>query len=103
MVARISVVVALVLAALPALAEKDWQACNFETHSGRMTISYDLIGPQACVGFCAQTDGCTAWVYTPHNFNPRTAPGECALYAEASGTRAPDSTAPNQFCGWIKE
>ncbi len=100
---RTLVTVAFMLAPVPVLAEEAWQACNFETHTGRMAISYELIGQQACVDFCKATEGCTAWLYTPHSFNPATAPGACGIYAEASGTRPPDATAPNQFCGWVEE
>lgn len=92
----------LILAPLPLLAEGDWQDCNFETNTGRLAISYEVIGPEACVDFCKEIDGCTAWLYTPHTFNPDTAPGACGLYAEASGTRPPNETAPTQYCGWVE-
>lgn len=92
---------ALSLALLvPAIATAQ-EECNFETNSGTLAQSYELIGVEACTDFCSETDGCTAWLYTPHNFNPEGAPGDCRLYAEASGTREPDETAPTQYCGMV--
>lgn len=82
-----------------ALAQEE---CNFETNGGQIAVSYELIGAEACAASCTDTESCTAWLYTPHNFNPDGAPGECALYAEASGIRAPDETASTQYCGMIE-
>lgn len=84
--------------ALPVSAQAQ-EACNFESNAGTIAESYDLIGTEACIGFCSETEGCTAWLYTPHNFSPKTAPGYCQLYAEATGTRDPDASAPTQICG----
>lgn len=99
---RLSIPLILILPLIgaPAIAA-DFESCNFETNSGTLSTNWEQIGPAACATFCAAEDGCTAWLYTPHNFSPKTAPGECRTYAEASGKRAPDSSAPNQFCGMI--
>lgn len=87
--------------ALPAAASAQ-EECNFETNSGRIANSYELVGVDACIQSCAETDTCTAWLYTPNTFNPDTAPGQCQLYAEASGKREPNATASTQFCGQME-
>lgn len=81
------------------LAAAAQEECNFETNTGRIANSYELIGVDACVAYCGETESCTAWLYTPHTFNPTGAPGQCQLYAEASGKREPNSTASTQYCG----
>ena len=83
---------------LPAAAFAQDETCSFETNSGTLSTSYELIGAEACMTSCAETDGCGAWLYTPHNFNPTGAPGECRLYGEASGK----VEASNQLCGLME-
>jgi len=93
-------VLAAALLAMPGvLAAEEAEKCNFTSNSGTLATSYDQIGTEACTQFCAGTDGCTAWLYTPHNFNPTGAPGECRAYAEVGDKREPDSTASTQYCG----
>ncbi len=98
---RLSVLAAFAAIALP-MAAAAQEKCNFESNSGQMAESSDLTGVAACTAFCTESDGCGAWLYTPHNFNPTGAPGHCQLYAEASGKREPDASASNQFCGMIE-
>ncbi|WP_141135874.1 hypothetical protein [Antarctobacter heliothermus] len=77
----------------PSAAE---EGCKLYPIGSVINYSYDLIGPDACLAQCAQTAGCVAWSYTPHNFNPGTAPGECRLLPD-KGTREDHS---RDYCGY---
>ncbi|WP_323771156.1 PAN domain-containing protein [Antarctobacter sp.] len=83
-----------VVSALPVAAE---DGCKLYPTGSVISYSYDLVGPEACLSHCAQTQGCVAWSYTPHNFNPKTAPGECRLLPDA-GTREAHA---RDFCGVV--
>lgn len=92
------VVVTAVFAACATAASKGFaqeKNCKLYPEGGLLKQSYDLIGPEACKAACTETNGCSAWSYTPHNFNPKSAPGECRLM-EAVSEEAEDSRG---FCG----
>lgn len=95
---HLSSLAATIAFAQAAVAQEE---CTFQTNTGRIANSYDLVGVDACIAFCGETDGCTAWMYTPHTFNPDSAPGQCQLYAEASDPGPPSSSAPNMYCGQL--
>ncbi|MDF1670540.1 MAG: PAN domain-containing protein [Roseovarius sp.] len=76
-----------------------YDECTFQSNTGRIANSYELIGVEACIALCTETDGCTAWMYSPNTFNPDGAPGQCQLYAEASDPAAPSASVSNMFCG----
>lgn len=92
-------IAACICLALAPVAAQAQQECRFDWNAGTLAVAHDRIGVDACTAFCSETEDCTAWLYTPHTFSPKTAPGECRLYAEARDPVAPASTAPNQFCG----
>lgn len=76
----------------PSVAE---DGCKLYPTGSVIEYSYELVGPDACLAFCEQTEGCVAWSYTPHTFNPKTAPGECRLLPD-DGTREDHA---RDFCG----
>ena len=88
-------VTAIVVLISPAGAEETH--CKFLPEGGLVGHSYELVGPVACKQACTETDGCTAWSYQPHNFNPKNGPGECrmmsAVLEEVDDTR--------DFCGRV--
>ncbi len=69
--------------------------CKFYPEGGLLKRSYELIGPEACKDACTQTDGCKAWSYTPHTFNPTSAPGDCRMMEAVSEEAENDE----DFCG----
>lgn len=79
----------------PAAAEE--KQCKLYPKAGLLANSYDLVGAEACKSACQETDGCHGWSYTPHNFNPKTAPGQCRLMAEI-GEEVEDQ---RDFCGQV--
>lgn len=89
---------ALTLLALPAAAQdQEYENCQWQNNEGRMAMSYDFVGPAACEAFCTETEGCTAWYYQPHTFNPDSAPGGCGLYGAASDPQPHE----REFCGSV--
>lgn len=70
-------VTALVVLASQAAAEE--AHCKLLPEGGLVGHSYELVGAEACKEACTETDGCKAWSYTPHNFNPKNGPGECRM------------------------
>ncbi|WP_170134905.1 hypothetical protein [Acuticoccus kandeliae] len=77
----------------PAVGEE--QHCKLYPNGGLLSQSYELVGEAACKASCSQTNGCTAWSYTPHNFNPKNGPGECRLMAEV----AEEVADARDYCG----
>ena len=77
----------------PATAEE--QHCKLLPKAGLVAHSYEIIGAQACKAACVETESCTAWSYTPHNFNPKTGPGWCRMLDEVAEEIADD----RDFCG----
>ena len=69
--------------------------CKLYPKGGLLAESYDLVGAEACKALCVETDGCTAWSYTPHNFNPKDSPGWCRVMAEAGEQEDDD----RDYCG----
>lgn len=69
--------------------------CKLWPEGGLLAHTYELVGPEACKIACTETDGCTAWSYQPHNFNPKSSPGECRLMAAVSE----EEENPKDFCG----
>lgn len=83
----------LAVLADPVAAEQSH--CKLYPKYGLLMLSYDLVGPEACKTACVETETCTGWSYTPHTFNPKTAPGQCRLMAEVH-EEVPDN---REFCG----
>lgn len=76
---------------------QETENCRFMTNSGALHTSYEQVGAEACMAQCSGRDDCGAWMYTPHNFSPKSAPGECILYSSA-GDAEPDD---RLFCGEV--
>ncbi|UYV38805.1 PAN domain-containing protein [Rhodobacteraceae bacterium D3-12] len=72
-------------AAMPFAAWADAQHCKLVPKGGLIADSYEIVGDEACKQACEETQGCTAWSYTPHNFNPKTGPGWCRMLGEVAG------------------
>ncbi len=90
---------ALALLTLPATAQ-DYEECNILPGDGTSSTSnYEQIGTAACAQFCVETEGCAGWTYTPHNFNPDGAPGECRWVTVVGEITEPSSTASANYCG----
>lgn len=83
------------LAAWAATAGADETKCNLLSANSALAIDYEQVGTEACATLCKGTDGCVGWVYTPHNFNPKKAPGECRLVPDIKTEEASTS----KFCG----
>ena len=81
------------LLVVPALAEE--KHCKLFPKADLVAHSYEIIGAEACKSTCAETRGCTAWSYTPHNFNPKTGPGWCRMLKEVAEEIADD----RDYCG----
>lgn len=81
------------LLAVPASAEETH--CKLLPKAGLVAQSYEIIGAEACKAACTETTGCTAWSYTPHNFNPKNGPGWCRMLDEVAEELADD----RDFCG----
>ena len=95
---NIKVLVAAAIAALPIGTYADEaKKCNLLSVNSA-TVNYEQVGSDACIALCKSTDGCVAWTYQPHNFNPKTAPGECRLLPDVREEEA--STA--KFCGHME-
>lgn len=87
----------LVAVSLPATSQ-EYQNCSmYPGGSASATSNYEQVGPAACAQLCAATEGCTGWGYTPHNFNPDSAPGECRTMPVVGDIEASD----RNFCGQI--
>ncbi len=98
---RLLVSAALIVFALPA-AGQDFEECRIIPGGGSSSsVDYTQIGTAACAEFCAATDSCAGWTYTPHNFNPTGAPGECRWVTEVGSVEPPAETASANFCGQI--
>lgn len=69
--------------------------CKLYPEGGLVGQSYELVGAEACKEACTEADGCTAWSYTPHNFNPKNAPGECRMMSAV----AEEVEDARDFCG----
>jgi len=89
---------ALACIALPAAAQ-DHETCRLLPGATSAGISYEQIGPAACEQFSRDTEGCTAWSCTLHNFNPDSGPGECRTLTDVSDDEASD----RDFCGFLDE
>ncbi|MBW4983130.1 PAN domain-containing protein [Mameliella sp. CS4] len=87
---------AVCLTAVPALAE-DYEHCKLLPGSTSAVFNYEQVGPAACEQLCRDTEGCIAWSYTPHNFNPKSAPGECRTLADVSDDEGSDK----DYCGFL--
>lgn len=74
--------ISLTFWAMPANAEE--AHCKYYPKVDLLLDSYELIGPENCRAACTETEGCTAWSYTPHTFNPTGAPGRCRLMDDIS-------------------
>ncbi|MBF9043966.1 hypothetical protein HKCCE4037_11550 [Rhodobacterales bacterium HKCCE4037] len=87
--------------ALPAAAQ-EFEECQILPGGGASSnVDYNQIGTAACAEFCAATEGCAGWTYTPHNFNPDGAPGECRWVTEVGSVEPPAETASANFCGQV--
>ena len=92
---RGSTVLALSIAISSTIAMAEDTKCNLFSANSALAIDYNQIGTEACTALCKGTEGCIAWVYTPHNFNPKKAPGECRLLPDIRSEEASNG----KFCG----
>ncbi|MBV7396816.1 PAN domain-containing protein [Mameliella sediminis] len=91
---RIFLVATAAMVAMVGISRAD-EGCKIYPTGSVIEWHYDLIGAEACAASCVETEGCQAWSYAPHNFNPKSAPGECRLLPD-SGTREEHA---RDFCG----
>jgi len=61
---------------------QEFDNCKLQQPAALLAESYELVGAEACQSFCAETEGCKGWSYTPHNFNPTGGPGWCRVMDE---------------------
>ncbi|MCB9948345.1 MAG: hypothetical protein H6842_11020 [Rhodospirillaceae bacterium] len=94
-IAALAGALGLALASLPADAE----TCKLYPASEIIDGSYELVGAEACEQWCGETEGCIAWSYTPHTFNPDTGPGHCRLLSDV-GEEVEDA---REICGYMEE
>ena len=59
----------------------EYKKC-FITPADQVGFKDDLIGAGPCEAACKATDGCIAWTYQPHSFEPKTMPGQCKLISK---------------------
>lgn len=86
---------ALLALGSPALAD-DYKRC-FISPADQVGFKEDLIGAAPCEAACKETDGCIAWTYRPHSFEPTTMPGQCKLISKVFKEEDSDKF----FCGKI--
>lgn len=79
--------------AIPSAADE--QHCKLLPKAGLVAQSYEIVGAAACKAACSETEGCTAWSYTPHNFNPKSGPGWCRMLDEVAEEIADE----RDYCG----
>lgn len=79
---------------------QDYESCSIQPGGGTSSnYNYELIGAAACAEFCGATEDCAGWTYTPHNFNPTGAPGECRWVSVVGEVTAASASASANFCG----
>lgn len=87
--------IALVLSVAPAFAD---EGCKYDTDTN--VISYtSVIGADACATYCAETEGCIAWSFQPHNKSPDKVATTCLAFDKIGERQMTD----RHHCGLAKE